>query len=396
MKTVSAFLAVAGLITFVAQSADASDDDDYDLIAQAAAERQDTPVTMGTGQEPRVAVEEPDDLGELERAARIKVTLAQAELELVLARKALRRNNLRDAAVRAQRVLNLLKELPREVDASVYELQAEGILARAERAGIDMEALRAQAAGEPAWPGFDDYLDDQARAAARVARRYTGADRDTIDTRAEARTLRQRTLRRQVPDDYGYRPGKEIFDTEAVLERDRQRVYYEDALRSAYKADEARLLTQADEARVVPEGDIAYPDDWPDKVAKRAKYAGGEMARSESWIDKDGREWYVAIYDIRDLIYVPPDFQPAFSLEPAENLRNTLDRHALRLYSGIFNSYYPADIAAGIPLLRYFGGLDDFEFRGPKYSVERQQQIVEMIKAFTTQITESKIIPLAP
>jgi hypothetical protein len=391
MRIASVFATAAALAIFVTASANANDD--YDLIAQVGTTEPDTPAR--TGPVPPAA-RASDDLGELEREARIEVTVAQARLELVLARKALKTGDHKEAALRAHRVLNLLKELPTEVDASVYELQAEGILARTEKAGIDVEALRAQAAGEGGLPGLDDYLDDQARAAARVARGYTGADRDTIDMRGDAQTLRQRALRRQVPDDYGYRPGKEIFDIDAVLERDRQRVYYEDALRTAYQADEARLLTQVDEARVVPEGDVAYPDDWPEKAAKRAKYAGGEIARSQSWIDKDGREWYVAIYDIRDLIYVPPDFQPTATLDLVENERNAADRHALRLYSGIFHSYYPEDIAAGIPLLRYFGGVDDFEFRGPKYSVERQQQIVEMIKAFTTQLTESKIIPLAP
>jgi hypothetical protein len=390
MKSIGAFVAALGLVSFIATSADANND--YELIAQATAARPDTP----TSRTPGTAARESDELGQLEREARIDVTLAQARLELVLARKALKAQDHKAAALRAQRVLNLLKELPREVDASVYELQAEGILARAEKAGVDVSALGAAAAAEPALPGFEDYLDDQARAAGRVARGYTGADRDTIDTRGDVQALRQRTLRRQVPDDYGYRPGKEIFDTEAILERDRQRLYYEDALRTAYQADEARRLTEVDEARVVPEGDIAYPDDWPGKMARRAKYAGGEIARSQSWIDQDGREWYVAIYDIRDLIYVPPDFQPAASLDLEENLRNALDREALRLYSGIFHSYYPDDIAAGIPLLRYFGGVDEFALRGPKYSVERQQQIVEMIKAFTTQTTESKIIPLAP
>jgi hypothetical protein len=391
MRIVTAFVTAAALTAFVSAPADASDD--YDLITQVAAGQADAPAQ--TGQAAATAGAS-DDLGELEREARIDLALAQARLELVLARRALKIHDHKEAALRAQRVLKLLKELPTEVDASVYELQAEGILARAEKAGIDIDRLPEQFVAEGALPERDDYLDDRARAAARIARGYTGADRDTIDTRGDAAALRQRTLRRQVPDDYGYRPGKEIFDVDAVLERDQQRVYYEDALRTAYKADEARLLTQADEARVVPDGDIAYPDDWPDKVARRAKYAGGEIARSQSWIDKEGREWYVAVYDIRDLIYVPPDFQPAASLDLSENLRNELDRHALRLYSGIFNSYYPEDIAAGIPLLRYFGGVDEFALRGPKYSVERQQQIVEMIKAFTTQLTESKIIPLAP
>jgi len=388
MKTICALVAVVGMAALGVASADEVDDDG--LIAQVASERPNAP---GAGAADRKGLA---DLGQAEREARIDLTLAQSRLELVLARKALRTHQIKDAAIRAQRVLNLLKELPPELDASEYELQAEGILARAEKAGVDLAALAEQAPGDAMPRGFDDYLDRQTQAAAAVGRRYTGAERDTINTRIDAQALRQRTLQRQIPGDYGYRPGKEIFDTDTILERDRQRVYYEDALQKAYSADAARLLTEADEARVVPVGEIAYPDDWPERVAKRAKYAGGEIARSESWIDQDGREWYVAVYDIRDLTYVPPDFQPTFSLDPAENLRNALDRHALRWGHGFFGGLYPWDLDVTIPLLRYFGGVDDYAWRGPKYSAERQEQIVEMIKAFTTKSTEKKIIPLGP
>jgi hypothetical protein len=389
MRTIYALVAVFGMAAFGVASAD--EVDDVGLIAQAASERPNAPGAEAADRKGLAA-----DLGQAEREARIDLTLAQGRLELVLARKALRTHQIKDAAIRAQRVLDLLKELPPGLDASEYELQAEGILARAEKAGVDLAAVAQQAAGEKMPRGFDDYLDRQTQAAAEVGRRYTGADRDTINTRVDAQTLRQRTLQRQIPGDYGYRPGKEIFDTDAILERDRQRVYYEDALQKAYSADAARLLTEADEARVAPVGEIAYPDDWPEKVAKRAKYAGGEIARSESWIDQEGREWYVAVYDIRDLIYVPPDFQPTFSLDPAEDLRNTLDRHALRWGYGFFGGLYPWDLDVTIPLLRYFGGVDDYAWRGPKYSAERQEQIVAMIKAFTTKSTEKKIIPLGP
>jgi len=385
MRNISALIAFVGL--FGAGIAWADDNDDRGLIHPAAAE---------AGQVQTATPRATTDLAQAERQARIDMALAQTRLELVLARKELRVPEYRGAATRAVRVLALLKELPAEIDVSVYGLQAEGILALAEKAGVDVAALRAEAAGKAIAPLQDDYLDRQAQAAAKVSHGYSGADRDEIDSNANAQTLRQRTLRRQTPADYGYRPGKEIVDTTAILERDRQRGHYEAALRKAYKADEARLLTEADEARVVPDGDVAYPDDWPEKVAKRAKYAGGEVARSDSWIDDEGREWFVAVYDIRDLIYVPPDFQPPFSLDPVEDLRNAMDREALRWNGGMFDGYYAEDLAAGIPLLRYFGGTDDFALRGPKYSAERQQQIVEMISAFTTQKSEAKIIPLAP
>ena len=369
MKTMISIIAVLGLGGFITPLADAPDGRvPMQAVAAAAPE----------------VVQQRGNLGEQERQARIDLTLAQTRLELVLARQALHKPDYQDAASRALRVLDLLKGLPPDVDVSDYELQAEGIVARAQKAGINVEALRAQAGREQPLPQPDDNLNDPVRAEAR-------------DTRTAADAHRRRVVQRPVPDQYAYHPGKASFDIDVTLERDHQRLGYEAALRKAYQADAARLLTEVDEARVVPATDLAYPNDWPDKVARRKKYAGGEIARSKSWTDKDGREWYVAIYDIQDLIYVPPDFQPTFSLDPVEDLRNALDRDALRWRSGLFNwGTSPADWWNTIPLLRYFGGVDDYAFRGPKYSAERQQQIVEMIQAFTTQTTESKIISLEP
>ena len=377
---------VVGLVAGGVVSADELED--RALIAQVADERHDPQTTT-------TPTKETADSSQAEQEARVDLTLAQSRLELVLARKALRTGQLADAAVRAQRVMGLLKELPRELDASEYELQAEGILARAEKAGLDVAALGEQTSAA-ALPSFDDYLDDQTRAAAEVARRYTGPTRDTIDTRVDARTLRQRTLRRQRPDDYGYRPGKEIFDVDTILERDRQRVYYEDALRKAYSADAARLLTEVDEARVVPVGDIDYPDDWPEKVAKRAKYAAGEIARSQSWIDQDGREWYVAVYDINDLIRVPPKVDPALTLGLTRGFYYGLGWQTPYWGWDPFGYGYPWYGGGGFSPSQYFGGLDGYVWRTPMYSPERQEQIVQMIEAFTTRSTESKVIPLVP
>ena len=66
-----------------------------------------------------------------------------------------------------------------------------------------------------------------------------------------------------------------------------------------------------------------------------------------------------------------------FSL--AERMRNLQDRQALRWRSMVFGGY-PEDLAAGIPLLRYFGGVD--EWAESRYSPERQEQIVDMIRGF--------------
>ena len=369
--------------------------DDQQLLAQAAASR---PETLPAP--PSAAVDgAADDLAGLERAARIEATVSLARLELVLARKALRAERYEQAARKAQRVLALLKRLPPEIDVSVYQLQAEGALAIAVRQGVNVAALErdaAETAGAELPPlDVDPHLDAKVQQAARLARGYTGTPTPDIDTRGDQRVLRERAVRRQTPDRHGYRPAGEIIDRDALRVREDERMVYQAALAEAYGDSEARALVEAHESRVIPEGVISYPRNWPQIVKKREKYAGGMIARSPSWFDKDGREWYMAVYDIHDLIYVPPDFTaPEFN--PLIAQRNALDRAALRWQSEIFRGY-PEDLAAGIPLLRYFGGVDDIEYRGPKYSLERQQQIVELIKAFTgPQEPGAQIIPLDP
>lgn len=378
-------------------------DDDQRLVAQAAADRgQDPPVAKPMVEPVAPPVEPAPPTGMMsdeEQEARTEATLAAARLELVLARKALQAERYEEAARKAQRVLALLQQLPLDVDASEYGLQADGILARAARKGVNVDRLPpapAQAGDVPP-PIEDPRLDRKVREAARMARNYQGADTPDIHTRGDERVLRERALRQLVMDRYGYRPSQGIIDMETLQLREEERVYYQAALRGAYQDSEARELVAADEARVTPEGVISYPDDWPDKMRKRAQYQGGMIARTPSWQDDDGREWYVAIYDIHDLIYVPPDFGTGWQWNPLVRDQYLMDREALRWQSRIFRGT-AADLAAGIPLLRYFGGVDDWAYRGPKYSVERQAEIIQMIEAFTSRIDgeQGKLIPIAP
>ena len=373
MIQLKAVLMIAGMLM-------AADDQSADraLIARAAREQAARTQTSSLAS---------DALSQIEAKARSDLALAQARLDLVQARRALKSGQNALAAEKARSALSALATLPGTVDGSVYELQAEGVLARVGRTARPAPTLGqneepdAERETQNAYP--QDDLDRKARAAAKVARRYDGGPIPEVDTSGNAQALRERALANQLPDKtYGYRPGEEIIDVDAILERDQQRYFYERSLYDTIKAIEARQLTEADEARVVPDGEIAFPNDWPERVAKRAKYADGQIARSKSWVDKDGREWYVAIYDIRDVTYQPPDFHAADELSITRSLRNTLDRDALRHNSYLFRGY-AEDLAAGIPLLRYFGGIDDFEYRGPKYSQERRQQVIDMIKRFT-------------
>lgn len=316
----------------------AADQDDRALLLGAAARHGLAPASKT------------ETLTDAERAARAELAVASAKLELILAKKALAANQLADAAGRAEHILALLKGLPATDAITEMTLQADGIVARAERAGLEIHASDAPAsnAAEMAAPAMPTTEPQPADQAVRM-------------------------------------------NTDVIRERDLRQLEHDVALRERYKSDETRVLSDADEARVVPYNDVDYPPDWPERVAKREKYANGQAARSKSTVDEQGREWYAAVYDISDLTYEPPDFHPASSMFLDENLRDALDREALRQRSQIFGGY-ASDLAAGIPLLRFFGGVDDYEFRGSKYSSDRQRQIAEMTNAFMQRMNEPKVI----
>ncbi len=292
--------------------------DDQQLIERAP--RQHAPPAPGQvpAAAPAPSANTSDDLDQAEQVARVEANLAQARLEMVLARKALRAGDLAASAQRAEKVTLLLRDIPPDVDVSESQLQAEGILARAARAGVKLGA-----APTPAPPPQPDF--------------------------AQQGRLRER-----------------------------------------YQADAARALTEADEGRLIPNGVVTYPRDWPERIAKRKKWADGVIARSPSTFDQDGREWYAAIYDIRDVTYVPPDFvDERVMAHSYVLLRDALDRQALRDGSMIFRGT-AADLAAGIPLLRFFGGVNPWLVRGPKYSPQREREVIEMIRGFTgVQVNEA-------
>lgn len=333
MKLLATFLFAAGAAAFAG-------DEDRALIAQTAADRTPPPA-------PIVSAEEAQ--------ARAEMSLAQARLELVLARKALAAEHADEARERVHRAKELLAFAPAAADISVFELQAAQILARL----------------------GDTSTDGQYHLAASVAT-LNAQDPPADETPAPTPP-----------------PVMVEVEHQEAISADAERLHYLRLLSERVREDESRILMDADAARIVPAGDVEYPEDFAEKVARRKPYDGGQVARSESWRDAEGREWYAAVYDIRDITYEPPDFEPSFSLNIAEQTRNELDREALRQRSRIFSGD-ARDLAAGIPLLHYFGGVNDRALRGPKYSPERQREVAEMIRAFTERSAESKIILTGP
>jgi len=335
---------LATLLLTAGAAAAFAGDDDRALIAQTAADRTPPPAPVVSDEEAQ---------------ARAEMSLAQARLELVLARKALDADRTDEARERVHRARELLAFAPRGTDTSVYDLQAAQILARLGDTSSDGQYHLASSTSTP-----------------------SGAQDPPMGMTPESEPPAEP-------------PPVIVHVDQDVMSADAERLHYLRLLSERVRDDELRILAESDAARAVPPGDVAYPDDWADRVARRRAYEGGHVARSESWRDADGREWYAAVYDIRDITYEPPDFQPTFSLNIAEQVRNELDREALRQRSQIFSGY-PRDLAAGIPLLHYFGGINDRALRGPKYSPERQRDVAEMIRAFTERNAEAKIILTEP
>lgn len=293
------------------------------MLARAAADLQ-----------PPATQEAPaQDLDAAERQARNDLHLAQARLDLVGARRALAEKQFQRAAELASAAQRSLGSVE-GVDVTADDLQAEGILARARQAGVDL-----------------------------------------------------RPSPRETPASLADNPGNWMSDDSQLAEQG--------ALHEVVSEDENRRLIEAHAARVAPTTDITYPSYWPQLTAARARYASGQIARSKGWRDVHGAEWYAALYDISDVSYLPPDFTPPFSLFFPEADRNALDREALRQRSEIFNGY-AEDLAAGLPLLRYFGGIDEFYPRHIRYNAARRQQVADLVTAFTARPTEPQVISVGP
>ena len=302
-----------------------------------AAADDEKPVQTTQQTAPAVEAQSPDELDQAEQEASIELAVAKIKLELVRAKKDLRAGQTDAAIQRARLILALAGSLPSDIDMDDYTLPAEGILARA---------------GATA-PG-------------------------AANTETNANVARRRVLRTPAS------PPECLSTEELTAELERRRV---GQTRSPYGTTGTShvddWINETDDLNQVPNGEIQYPADWADKVARRQKYAGGEIARSHSWYDAEGREWFAAVYDIDDLTLSTPDYQPTFSLDLAENDRNALDRHALRWGYGAFSGFHTWDLDTMFQVFRAFGGMDDDAWNGPVHSREKQRQVIETIQWFT-------------
>lgn len=168
------------------------------------------------------------------------------------------------------------------------------------------------------------------------------------------------------------------YSSQNAWTQDYERYMYVADLRRGYKADEADALTNVDATRLLPDQQMTYPANWQEISRMREKYKDGIMYAGPEFTGPDGQTMQTVMYDIGELISGIPDFIDAPTLDLERSLQFAADRHALRQRSQIFGGY-AHDLAEGVPLLGFFGGVD--ETHAPMPSDEyRQEELMRLIQ----------------
>lgn len=174
----------------------------------------------------------------------------------------------------------------------------------------------------------------------------------------------------------------EIMDIDALLMATQRRLEYDRDLDRALAAARADVILTAAESALPPaaNGGMTFPTDWADRTAKRSKYRDGVIYRTPDFTGPDGQTYHTAIYDLGDLVHPVPNFYAPWALTGWQQRVQMEDRAALRYRSQIFNGYAD-DLAAGLPLLHFFGGIDNYAV-STRTDPRQTAHVVNMIEQF--------------
>lgn len=281
-----------------------------------------------------------------EREAELELMVSAARLGALKARARLAQAKYDEAIELAGSALEAVARLPASVDRTEY---LEPLL----------EVLRAAEAGR----------------AGKTPRTPTGATLGEFAPpldRPTGPTPQQR-----------YYPDRVRFDEEEANTQDAERYYYEADARRLYKADEADALARMAEDRRIPKGWLVYPDDWAELSQRRARFRDGILWQGPEFRDDDGELRRTVVYDVGALLMDVPNFTGAPILDLAMMTQFIHDRAALRQHSQIFTGY-AHELAEGIPLLRYFGGVDENHLY-PSGTGERYSELLHLIDRVVEQ-----------
>lgn len=295
---------------------------------------------------------------EAERAAEIELAVGAIRLTLLRARTQLVRDHYDDAIELAWKGLEATHRLPDDVDREslVGDLEQVIVDARAERGGR--------------------------KASSEDPTRQSTSEQELIEAQRELEQAREGK-----PE---YVPGvSDISDVDAEL-RDEARIRAQADLDRAYKTDEADLLARGGHDRRIPDGMLVFPQDWKQRRPARAGARNGIMYEGPAFKDADGQLKQTVVYDIQSLVFPVPQFRDFPVLDLRVTTREIADRDALRFHSEIFSGY-ARDLAAGLPLLVFFGGIDDV--RSMSMSGTREQ---EQLSRMVEEVLANQPEPDAP
>jgi tetratricopeptide (TPR) repeat protein len=264
------------------------------------------------------------DLIRRQQASQVEQSLRTVRLDLVQARQALRAGDRDLAQQKANHASATLDAMPPDVDVTVYRNQLRK-LGLGPAKVVRKAPVPADPAGEPAEPM---HLDDRGQVEGEVE-----VEIDCEDGEVEI----------------ACEPG--VHDM-AQHEYDRH-------VAAALRQNRVNWFLTNNYAAIVPMSDMTFPADWLEKTAARSRYHGGVIYETAPFTGDDGETYTTAIYDLGDLVAPVPNFYAAYPGTAREQRNEDLDRAYLRERSYIFNGY-PEDLAAGLPLLHFFGGIDNW------------------------------------
>ena len=350
-----------------------------DLLKQAIEENEAAPAP--TGDDVDVIIQKADWLADLrqfadaiklyERAYRLSPTNQSSYVRLLVAKRSAGVMTAQD-----REALELIREQQAaEVKQTFRGVRLRIIQARQALRSRDVDLARSMVGfAESALDGLPRYVDDSPyrhelkklgvairRRAKRISKSADKADVTRVGGRSGADSFPKPLTLMDAGDDSGESvESGEIIDVDEILRESHERHVYDRELAHALRKSRAQVIISNIEAAFPPpqNTDMTFPENWAERTDRRAKYRDGIIYKGKPFTGPDGQEYHTAIYDLGDLVHPVPNFYASYPGSVRQQRFETDDRFYLNYRSQIFGGYAD-DLAAGLPLLHFFGGIDN-------------------------------------
>ena len=304
------------------------------------------------------------DLIREQEAASVDQAFRSVRIDILQVREALRVGDADLASLKLKHAEATLKDLPKQTDTAIYQRELGEL-----RKAVVRHANQTDTSGE-ATPG-----NSQGKDTVTLADGLDDASTPATQT-ATANEKSARAADREPEPSFG---GK-IIDVEALLAESGNLHSYDWAMEQARRRNRTEWFLNNNEASMAPTTDMTFPADWQERTARRARYREGVIYESQPFTGPDGQTYTTVIYDLGDLVHPVPDFPATYTGLAWDQRNEMLDRQYLRERSQIFNGYAD-DLAAGLPLLQFFGGIDTDAYR-PRTDRAETERIIQTIERF--------------